>query len=781
MENVFIKLLNMSISAGWLILAVILLRLVLKNAPKWIRYILWGIVAVRLVCPLSIESVFSLIPSVETVPQEIMYVQKPTIHSGVLALNSVVNSYLSASLAPEEGASVNPMQIIMSLATVIWIAGMLGMIIYAGISYGKLRKRVAASIRDRKNIYFSDDIDTPFVLGIVKPRIYLPSVLAGDNKAEYVIAHEKAHIRRRDHWWKPFGFLLLAVYWFNPMIWVAYVLLCRDIELACDEYVISSLGERDKKAYSVALLACSISLKTTGVQRRMISACPLAFGEVGVKKRIKAVLNYKRPTFWLLVVAVVSCIVVAVCFLTDPEKALHAPEPFGHSYRVEEVVYDAPQFSLVYTIDSAPRYCFSSDYIMSVSRDTLDDNEGEKWVEQVGKFEEVKLTFFNFDRYFTFYPEGEDGPSGILGLGKLRRNVKKAWRINVENNDDGLFYYFFLTQKGEVYLTYGYDFARGDFEEKEGAVIRWVFKLARTDILDCNTVSEGRTGYIQPAYYPKGFDWDYEKITSGYINEKGTLFFTADWDTDTLVVSEDYYHRYNPENSSGSTFIERETYTLEKNEAGQFELNVELRSENGDMAVYFIQGPVGVYVMKIIYIDDEEAIVTADGEETSDTETPEVNLEEVDIIIEELLQQICEGSMSSNVQDYIDAHSEEYQELIQYGKYTLWYCFGEFLDGGQTDLRGQIMASVCEDIMLGFGEAMLTDTEAAHGQEWFGKLYEIARSLEKQYTEEELKNDYPVSWLLVKMADLKGYGGRELVPTEELDWEKILKDHLRNE
>ena len=621
MENVFIKLLNMSISAGWLILVVILLRLILKNAPKWIRYILWGIVAARLVCPLSIESVFSLIPSAETVPQEIMYAQKPTIHSGVLALNSVVNPYLSESLAPEMGASVNPMQIVISLAAVSWIVGVLGMLVYAGISYGRLRKKVAASIRERKNIYFCDDIDTPFVLGIIKPRIYLPSVLAGDDKAEYVIAHEEAHIKRRDHWWKPFGFLLLAVYWFNPMIWVAYVLLCRDIELACDEYVISSLGEKDKKAYSVALLVCSIPLKTAGVQRRMISACPLAFGEVGVKNRIKAVLNYKKPAFWMIVVAVISCMVVAVCFLTDPkDKVLYA--------------------------------------------------------------------------------------------------------------------------------------------------------------LDCNTVSEGRTGYIQPAYYPEGFDWDYEELSAGYINEKGVLIFTADWDTDELVVSEDYYHRYNPENSGGSTFIERETYTLEKNKAGQFELNVELRSENGDMAVYFIRGPVGVYVMKIIFWEDVVSIMTADEEKTSEAE---VDFVEMDTSIEELLEQICEGSTSSRVQDYIDAHSGEYQELIQYGKYTLWYCFGEFMEGGQTDLRGQIMASVCQDIMLGFGEAMLTDTEAAHGQEWFDIFYVIARSLEKRYTEEELKNDYPVSWLLVKMADWKGYGEKELVPTEELDWERILKDHLRND
>ena len=607
MTAVFIQLLNMSIAAGWLIVAVILLRIILKNAPKWIRCILWGLVAIRLICPISIESIFSLLPSVETIPQDIMYVERPTIHTGVMAINSAVNPYISESMAPGIGDSVNPMQVVMSLATFVWVVGMIGMFAYAFVSFMRIKNKAEASLSVRENIYLSDYIDTPFVLGILRPRIYLPSTLAEDDKADFVIAHEKAHIRRRDHWWKPFGFLLLTIYWFNPVIWIAYILLCRDIELACDEYVIGGLKETEKKAYSEALLSCS--MRYSGYYRNVISACPLAFGEVGVKDRVKAVLHYRKPAFWLVLLGVLGCIIVAVCFLTNPkDNTPNAQEPFGHSYRVEEVVYDDGRFSFGYTADTAPRYQFTSDYGMLVRSDFPDGSEGEEWVQQFAEFDEVKLSPLIFDDYFK---NGTDGPTSMIGPDTIRVNTQKAWRIDITDDENGVFYYFIQTKQGDVYLTYGYDVGDSYAASEDGSLIRWVFKLARTDILSCNAVSEGCDAYVEAAYYPKGFDWDYEQLPQGYINEKGVLVFTTDWDTDSLVVSEDYYNNFNSGNRSDITRIEKETYTLEKNKAGQFELNVELRSANGDMAVYFVQAPEGVYVMKIIFADDEASLMTS--------------------------------------------------------------------------------------------------------------------------------------------------------------------------
>ena len=311
MEAVFIKVLNMSISAGWLILAVMLLRLLLKKAPKWISVVLWGLVGLRLVFPFSLQSVLSLIPSAEVVSPSIGYAQHPEINSGVSVIDNAVNPTLGTSLAATPMNSVNPMQIILYLGGIIWTVGIAILLLYGLISYLRLRRKVAEAIPYEKNTWLCDQVKTPFILGVFRPRIYLPSGL-NEEETAYVLAHEHAHLKRKDHLWKPLGFLLLTVYWFNPLVWVAYILLCRDIEAACDEKVISDMAMAEKKAYANALVSCSM-------QRRLILACPLAFGEVGVKERVKGVLNYRKPAFWIIVAALIACAVIAVCFLTNPK------------------------------------------------------------------------------------------------------------------------------------------------------------------------------------------------------------------------------------------------------------------------------------------------------------------------------------------------------------------------------------------------------------------------------------------------------------------------------
>ena len=312
MSDLFLKIINMSISAGWIVLAVLLLRFALKKAPKWVNVLLWAIVAVRLICPFSIESALSLIPSTETISPGIMMEQTPAIQTGVPAINSVVNPVIGQSFAPTPGASANPLQIWIPILAIIWAVGIAALLIYAAVSYWRLRRKVSEAVILRDNIFQSENVASPFVLGIIKPHIYLPYHME-EQDLSHVVAHEQAHIKRRDHWWKPLGFLLLTIHWFNPLMWLAYVLLCRDIELACDEKVIKELGNEQRADYTQALVACSVN-------RRMIAACPLAFGEVGVKDRVKSVMNYKKPAFWIVVVAVIACIVVAVCFLTNPAK-----------------------------------------------------------------------------------------------------------------------------------------------------------------------------------------------------------------------------------------------------------------------------------------------------------------------------------------------------------------------------------------------------------------------------------------------------------------------------
>ena len=327
MAAVFLKLLNLSISASWLVLAVLVLRLVSKRSPKWMNVLLWGMVALRLMLPFSIESALSLIPSAETVsPAVVQFDPAPTITSGVNIIDNAVNPALSEHFAAAPTMSVNPLYVWTYLAGWVWLIGLGAMLLYALVSYLRLRRRVSVSLCVRENIYLCDAISSPFILGVVKPRIYLPSGL-DEVQRQNVLSHERAHLARRDHWWKPLGFALLAVYWFNPALWLAYTLLCRDIELACDERVIRTMDESAVKTYSTVLLACSMP-------RKAAITCPLAFGEIGVKERVRNALRYKKPAFWVVAASVAVCVVVAVCFLTNPERATMK---WAKSLRVEDV------------------------------------------------------------------------------------------------------------------------------------------------------------------------------------------------------------------------------------------------------------------------------------------------------------------------------------------------------------------------------------------------------------------------------------------------------------
>lgn len=336
MGDIFLEILNRSIAAGWLILVVILLRILFRKAPKWIHCLLWGIVAVRLVCPFSIESVYSLIPSAETVRQGGMeegqiHSHIPQIDSSFPAIDRTVNPILRDAFTYGEEESVAPLQVYTETAGIVWVCGLALLLGYAVITRLRLAYLMGEAVCREKNVYLCDRAVSPFVLGMIRPRIYLPSGMEPE-QIPYVTAHEQAHLRRKDHWWKPLGYLLLAVYWFQPLCWVAYILFCRDIEFACDEKVIQNMAFLEKKEYSRALLSC-------GSRGRMVLACPLAFGEVGVKERVKLILHYKKAAVWLLGAAVAVCVIVGICFLTNPPREYQvritvpagSAEPFAYS------------------------------------------------------------------------------------------------------------------------------------------------------------------------------------------------------------------------------------------------------------------------------------------------------------------------------------------------------------------------------------------------------------------------------------------------------------------
>lgn len=314
MSEFFLTVFNMSVAATWAVPIVLLLRFPLKKAPKWITVLLWSIIAIRLICPFSFESALSLIPSAEAINPRVL-TDNFEINTGVSFINNTINPIIQNSdITISQEKSVNVLKLIVQIFSKVWIIGIIGMLLYSVISYFRIKSKISTAVLLTDNIFQSENVPSPFVLGIIKPKIYLPFNI-NEPDINHVTAHEKAHIKRGDHLWKPIGFLILTLHWFNPVMWLSYILLCRDIELACDEKVIANLQDTQKSDYSQVLLNCSVN-------RRVISACPLAFGEVSVKSRVKSVLNYKKPTFWIIIVSVVACIIVAVCFLTNPVASI---------------------------------------------------------------------------------------------------------------------------------------------------------------------------------------------------------------------------------------------------------------------------------------------------------------------------------------------------------------------------------------------------------------------------------------------------------------------------
>ena len=468
MEMVFSKILGMSISASWLVLAVLILRLLLKRSPKWILVALWGLVALRLICPFSIESTASLIPerATEQMVESIAggYYGDAVIHSqGSANYEAAVAAGVTPSVGDDgyhyvltqKEDPTKPVQTVAVFYGQIWVAGIAGMLLHALVSYLRLKRKVDASIDVGNSVYICDYINTPFILGIIKPKIYLPSSMEPD-AASHVLSHERSHIARCDHWWKPFGYLLLSIYWFNPLLWLAYILLCRDIELACDEKVIRDMEVPQKKAYSEALLSCSVN-------RRYVAACPLAFGEVGVKERVKTVLNYKKPAFWIVLVAILALIVTAVCFLTDPVQKEDI------TYRVEEIAYRNPILSYYMTEEEAPMFQLTQDNTLRVKED-----KGE-WTE-LGRFSPIKPSDLNFDTLFFGLEQGQSWEGAY-----------EAWLLTLppEETANGTKFYLLLRQEGGLYLGEGMAFTNM-YPLQENIAdatwnVNWLYRLREDD------------------------------------------------------------------------------------------------------------------------------------------------------------------------------------------------------------------------------------------------------------------------------------------------------------
>ncbi len=462
MAGIFLKIVNMSISACWIVLAILLLRLVLKKAPKWINCVLWGIAGLRLVMPFSFESVFSLIPSAETITKA-PDSPRPQIDSGVSVIDNQINGYLQGNYFEGVTRPMGNFVDVNTILAIVWLVGIAALLIYTLVSFLSLKSKIGTAVLLRDNIYQSETVVSPFVLGIIKPKIYLPFNMNGQNM-DHVIAHEKAHIRRKDYLWKPLGFLILTLHWFNPMVWLGYILLCRDIELACDEKVVKELNNEQRADYSEALLACSVN-------RRMIAACPLAFGEVGVKDRIKSVLNYKKPAFWIIVVAIIVSIIVAVCFLTNPLNS----SVYNSRYETGKCLYS-------YVV-SADKETKSNELVFDITSDgKVYKTFGDGTTEELGVLKESDYTAGDLETAMKNQDEK-------LSIGSIRN----AYELSD--------YIFLQKSNGTVYLVQFFSDGR----------IMSVFKLNRIDKSDITNGSYklSKEIYFNGAYsYVPNFEND---------------------------------------------------------------------------------------------------------------------------------------------------------------------------------------------------------------------------------------------------------------------------------
>ena len=492
MADIFLKIFNMSVSACWIVLAVILFRAVLKKAPKWVNCVLWGIAGLRLVLPFSFESILSLIPSAEFVPQELIHSNSSVDVSGTEIFNYVGNNPVSYDLgisngsvvfteitAPE-GNYVNPLLIITSIAAIVWAVGIIALLIYTLVSFLRLRSKIGTAVLLKDNIYQSENISSPFVLGVIKPKIYLPFYM-NERDIPPVVAHEKAHIQRKDYLWKPLGFLILTLHWFNPLVWLGYVLLCRDIELACDEKVVKKLNNEQRADYSQALLTCSVN-------RRMIAACPLAFGEVGVKDRVKSILNYKKPAFWVIVTAVVLCLALAVGFLTNPVNLY----VYNSRYETGKCLYS-------YVV-SADKETENNELVFDITSDgKVYKTYGDGTTDELGVLKESDYTSETLK-------EALKNQDEKLNIG----NIKNAYELSD--------YIFLQKSNGTVYLVSLFS---------DGKIMS-VFKLKRTG--DCDPLKsdfEKFTWNYQPmlshtaySFYSFSFDIGYTHIVASCDNGK---------------------------------------------------------------------------------------------------------------------------------------------------------------------------------------------------------------------------------------------------------------------
>ena len=763
MGAVFLTLLHMSLAASALVVVVVVLRLLLKRAPKAIHCALWAMVALRLLLPFSVESSFSLIPQ-DVAERELLtewqddYVGEVTVIYDDSALYQDAVAAGREPFADGEGgyyvvtapdrldAPDTVETAVLPILGWVWLAGCTAMLLYAAVSFFRIRKRVQLSLPLCDNIWRCEAVDSPFILGFFRPNIYLPYDM-DEGQAQYVIAHEEAHLRRRDHWWKPLGFLLLAVYWFNPLLWVAYILLCRDIELACDERVIRDMDASAKKAYSEALLSCSLP-------RHMVAACPLAFGEVGVKKRIASVLNYKKPAFWVLVVAILACVVVAVCFLTNPKDTIggkvYTYEKSGVLGNFTIAFFEDGTFH--YTEGMASSYHSSGKWTEKGNILTLTDDD-EIGYKLVNRFRKDGDTLY-------FIAEGS---SNFLYV-TVQDGERFTYTFDIEQPTlDGV--------DGMQSITVpGYSIVNGTLTEEE---------LASLNELLAPVVYDKQGGIIGASpwscfftsYYRDVRALDFEKFmryfpgdgSKASAEEFELLKGTEGWpfsQEDTLDTIPVPIHKYPARlvdailleyagittaevDTSGVAYLEEyDAYYNYTSDFGAASFHCTSGERVGDLLYLYSETEQGTTRLTLREAGNSYHIVALQ---------PMVNGEAVDgefVTVAALFDTLLSSpANATKAGEYIKAHPNEHVALLSDENLTLRYIFTEFLKGNQPEPKGQVMRLILDQLAPEAQLRLHTET----GQEYFDEWIKGADQIASDHGLEWMQHNQPNMYMALQL------------------------------
>lgn len=817
MNTIFLKLLSMGIAAGWLIIAVIIVRLFIKRAPRWIICTLWVLVAIRLCCPFALESSFSLIPRAETIPlTDDPSSQNPISYSGALYNASADISSTNSRTA----VSARQPHTLLAAACLIWIAGLCIILCHALISFLRIHHRIQEAVPLQEKIWICDAVRSPFILGFVRPRVYLPSDLE-QTQLPYVLAHEQAHLKRRDHWWKFLGYLLLAVYWFQPLVWPAYILFCRDLELACDEKVIRDMDITGKKAYSSALVSCSMPGK-------MMAVSPLAFGEIGVKERVKTILNYKKPAFWIVTASIILCAVVAVCFLTNPKTDVFdvkivvpagSMRPFHYSdmeispTRNHIILSSGEGLGdtevVLKTIEVTEENAYGPTYMtpglavkmeaergawfrigVAISNPTDEDitvyvhvenvtvriadsdaagkiqylgqwydkealsDETVAWLEWYNSLPADEQLMVNYQPYDLAHSltNGDDSTEMVVDAelprhpmvlinnmyyyntsrestrsdrsvemdGRITSEVGN-WEIPLQNNQSnfGIGYYYQLIDDHTLEILISGKWTV--FEAHRNIQTEISGNKDGTPLADtADDIHSVLTDAITNAVLSQNISSDNSDVDFSCCSFV-TLEQLPSIRTVTVygwALYQNYRISENGIEDLGGTHMPVIlTFFTGKNE---YQLIKYWQPRDGSYYVSDIRAHFPVHIVNDAlnsqkYVVQQIQSCYRQAIESSGLDT--------DSVIENLLDTICSNpKASSNPQDYINANSIAYRELVYYGEYTLRYSLNRFAAGNETGLEGKIMSMVCETLLQTKGQLPLDADAAATGQLWYDTL-----------------------------------------------------------